>query len=102
MQVQQADPNACMGNHSLLVFSRTAKFERTPEKTVPELTGQGWGDEHFSHCIVSAVLTDVWIWCGHFSPENQFSPRNRLAGFKPLSLLAYNLDQFRVLLWVVF
>ena len=53
MQVQQPDPNARMGNHSLLVFPRTAK--RIPEKTISELTGQGWCDEHLSHSIVSEV-----------------------------------------------
>ena len=46
MQVQQADRNACMGNHSLLAFSRFAK--RIPKKIISELTGQGGGDEHFS------------------------------------------------------
>ena len=53
MQVQQPDPNARMGNHSLLVFSRTAK--QVPEKTISEVTGQGWGDKHFSHSIASEV-----------------------------------------------
>ena len=69
VQVQQAHHDACMDNHSLLfLLPELPNLKRVPEKIISELTWQGWVMNIFLIPSFLKFPTDVWIWCGHFSP----------------------------------
>ena len=51
----------------VIILTEAAEFEKKIlEETISGLTGQRWGDEHFSHSIVSEVsdrcLDSVWAF----------------------------------------